>query len=166
MTLINLPGAEEAGSYWEASYQIFFVAESNYEKALKGAPAGGWNPSPASFPGRVLLGEGRIKRTSLRTLADRTYLSKGVELKARVPDKFRTKYASILTSYSVKIFDARLKSNIYRSGIFVARPFTGDSSAGEFEVARTMLHANFYVSPKGQLFYSQWPRNSSSTTWP
>jgi hypothetical protein len=166
MTLINLPGAEEAGSYWEASYQIFFISEANFGSALKAAPIGGWNPTPANFPGRILLGEGKIKRTSLRTLSNRTYLSKALPLKAKVPDKSRTKYGRLLTSYSVKIFDGRLKSSIYRSGVFLTNPFTGDARIGEEEGARKLLYANFYVSPDGQLFYSQWPRNSEATTWP
>lgn len=166
MTLINLPGAEEPGSYWEASYQIFFISESNLKKKLENAPEGGWNPTPADFSGRILLGEGKLKRTSLHTLPERTYVSKAIPLKMKVPDKSRTKYASILTSYSVKIYDARLKSNIYRSGTFVAKPFTDTPAAGGNEAARTLLHANFYVSPNGHLFYSQRPRDSASTTWP
>lgn len=166
MTLINLPGADEPGSYWEASYQVFFISESNYQNALRGAPRGGWNPTPENFPGRVLLGEGRLRRNSLRTLTERTYLSRAFPFRSRVADGARTKYGTILTSYSVKIFDSRLKSNIYRSGTFVTRPFTGDAAAGEAEAARTMLYANFYVGPGGQLSYSQWPRNSEATTWP
>jgi hypothetical protein len=166
LTLINLPGADEPGSTWEASYQIYFISEENFKNALRSAPQGGWNPSPADFPGRILLGEGRIKRTPLRTLAERTYMSKPLPLKGKVADGSRTKFATILTSYSVKIFDARLKSNIYRAGTFVAKPFTGDASAGENEAARTLLYANFYVSPNGQLFYSQRPRNTEATTWP
>lgn len=166
MTLINLPGADEPGSYWEASYQVFFIAEADFRNALRGAPAGGWNPTPENFPGRVLIGEGRIRRTSLRTLAERTFTSRPFALKAKVPNKSRTKFATLLTSYSVKIFDSRLNSNIYRSGTFVTRPFTGDASAGEGEAARTLLYANFFVGPSGHLSYSQWPRNSEATTWP
>jgi hypothetical protein len=164
MTLINLPGAAEAGSSWEVSYQVFFVPEAKVREMLKGRPSGGWNPTPADFPGRILLGEGKLRRTSLRALSDRTYLSADIPLKARVRDKDRTKFATILTSYSVKIFDAGLKSSIYRSGTFVTRPFADDPGGGA--TARTLLYANFYVSPQGRLFYSQWPRNSESTTWP
>lgn len=166
LTLINLPGAEDAKSYWEASYQIFFISEANFSRVLKAAPIGGWNPTPENFPGRILLGEGRLRRTSLRTLGNRTYLSKPLVLKAKVPDQARTKYARILTSYSVKIFDGRLKSNIIRSGVFMTNPFTGDASAGEPMEARKMLYANFYVGPTGQLSYSQRPRNSEDTNWP
>jgi hypothetical protein len=160
LTLINLPGAPDPRSTWEASYQIYFIPESNFQSVLRSAPSGGWNPSPADFPGRILLGEGRIRRTSLRTLAERIHLSRGLALKSRVPDKMRTKFATIMTSYSVKIYDARLDSTVYRSGTFVAKPFADD------EGARTTLYANFYVSPTGQLFYSQRPRNSDATTWP
>jgi hypothetical protein len=166
LTLINLPGAEDAASYWEASYQIFFISEANFSRTLKAAPVGGWNPTPENFPGRILIGEGRIRRTSLRTLKDRTYLSRALVLKAKVPDQARTKYARILTSYSVKIYDGRLKSNIIRSGVFMTDPFTGDAGAGETVEARKMLYANFYVGPTGQLSYSQRPRNSEDTNWP
>lgn len=163
MTLINLPGADSPDSFWEGSYQIYFISEENFQKAMQKAPSGGWNPTPADFPGRILLGEGKIRQTSLRTLSDRTFISRAMPLKMRVPDKLRTKYATILTSYSVKIFDARLNSNIYRAGMFVAKPFSDTDGS---EVARTLLYANFYVSPNGQLFYSQRPRNSQATTWP
>jgi hypothetical protein len=166
MTLINLPGADDPDSFWEASYQIFFISEENLKKAFAKAPSGGWNPTPADFPGRILLGEGKLKQTSLRTLSDRTHVSQAIPLKMKVPDKFRTKNATILTSYSVKIFDGRLKSNIYRAGTFAAKPFINDAAAGGNETARTLLYANFYVTPGGQMFYSQLPRNSESTKWP
>lgn len=165
MMLINLPGADTPGSFWEASYQIFFISEANLKKAFAKAPSGGWNPTPADFPGRVLLGEGKLKQTNLRTISDRTHLSRAIPLKAKVPDKLRTKNATILTSYSVKIFDARLNSNFYRSGTFAAPPFIDDQTAGGKETARTMLHANFYITPGGKMFYSQKPRNPESTTW-
>jgi hypothetical protein len=166
LTLINLPGAGERNSSWEVSYQLYFIPESAYMKALKRAPQGGWNPTLADFPEHILLGRQHLKRASLYTLSDRTFLSRAIPLKAKVPDKQRTKFATILTSYTVKIFDARLKSTIYRTGLFVAQPFTSDSETGGKEVARTLLYANFYVNPDGQLFYSQRPRNSESTTWP
>ena len=166
MTLINLPGADAPGSFWEASYQIFFISEANLKKAFAKAPSGGWNPTPADFPGRILLGKGKLRQTNLRTISDRTYLSRAIPLKAKVPDKLRTKNATILTSYSVKIFDARLNSNIYRAGTSAAPPFIDDHAAGGNETARTMLYASFYITPSGKMFYSQRPRNSESTTWP
>jgi hypothetical protein len=165
LSLVDLPGAVESKSYWEASYQIFFISEANLQAALKNAPAGGWNPTPADFPGRILLGQGTFRRNRLRTLTDRTYLSRAIPLKVRVPDKLRTKFATILTSYSVKIFDARLKSNIYKAGTFATQPFMDDPASGGNETARSLLYANFYVSSNGHLFYSQKPRNSENTTW-
>lgn len=166
LSLVDLPGAVESESYWEVSYQIYFISEASLQAAIKNVPTGGWNPTPADFPGRILLGQDTFRRNRLRTLADRTYLSKAIPLKAKVPDKMRTKFATILTSYSVKIFDARLQSNIYKAGTFAGQPFTEDPAAGGREIARTLLYANFYVNPKGRLFYSQRPRNSDSTTWP
>jgi hypothetical protein len=164
MTLVNLPGADEPGSSWEASYQIFFVSEADFKKVLNARPAGGWNPTPADFPRRLMLGQGTFKRTSLRTLPDRSYLSGNIPLKMKVADKDRTKYAVLLTSYSVKVFDARLKSSVYRSGVFITRPFVEEAGGGE--TARRLLYANFFVNPDGRLFYSQRPRNSEATSWP
>lgn len=166
MTLIDLPGASERGSYWEVSYQLYFVSETDFMKALQRAPNGSWNPTPENFSGRILLGRGHLKRSSLGTLPERIYLSKAFPLKARVPDKLRTKFATILTSYTVKIFDARLASSTYRTGTFATQPFISDSASGGREVARSLLYANFYVTPGGELFYSQLPRNSTRTTWP
>lgn len=166
MTLIDLPGAAQQGSYWETSYQVYFVSEADFMNAMRGAPAGGWNPTPADFPGRILLGRGRLKRTSLGTLPERTYLSGAFPLKARVPDRLRTKFATLLTSYTVKIFDARLASSTYRTGTFATRPFVDEAASGGRAVARRLLYANFYVTPGGELFYSQQPRNSARTTWP
>jgi hypothetical protein len=164
MTLVNLPGAGEPGSSWEASYQIFFIAEADFKRAIAGRPPGGWNPTPADFPTRLMLGQGTFKRASLQTLPDRSYLSSNIPLKMKVADRDRTKYAVIMTSYSVKIFDARLKTSVYRSGVFIARPFVEEAGGGES--ARRLLHANFFVNPEGRLFYSQRPRNSEATTWP
>lgn len=166
MTLIDLPGAAERGSYWEVSYQLYFISEADFMKALQRAPSGSWNPTPEDFPGRVLLGRGHLKRTSLGTPPERSHLSRAFPLKARVPDRLRTKFATILTSYTVKIFDARLASTTYRTGTFATQPFINDPASGGRAVARSLLYANFYVSPRGELFYSQLPRNSARTTWP
>lgn len=159
MTLIDLPGAAQQGSSWEASYQVYFVSEADFMKALGHAPAGNWNPTPEDFPGRILIGRGHLKRTRLGTLPERTYLSNAFPLKARVPDRLRTKFATLLTSYTVKIFDARLASSTYRTGTFATQPFVDEGGA----VARRLIYANFLVSPGGELFYSQLPRNSAGT---
>jgi hypothetical protein len=165
MTLVNLPGAADAGSVWEASYQVFFISEAGFRQVLNGRPPGGWNPTPADFPSRVLLGQGNFKRTALQALPERSFVSGNIPLKAKVADRDRTKYAVVMTSYSVKIFDARLKSTVYRAGVFISRPFA-EGTGGEGETARKLLYANFYVNPDGRLFYSQRPRNSEATTWP
>jgi hypothetical protein len=42
----------------------------------------------------------------------------GIAFKQKVPDAQQTKFGVLFTVYSVKIFDARLKTTIYDSGSF------------------------------------------------
>ena len=96
----------------------YFVPEDKYYEALKGFPRGGSNPTPEQFPGRILLAEGHKKKTRLGTLKERTITLTGVVFKEKVPDVQRTKFALLMTGYSVKIFDAELNTTVYNSGIF------------------------------------------------
>ncbi|MGH9766248.1 MAG: hypothetical protein ACREAB_02340 [Blastocatellia bacterium] len=62
ISLVGLPGADEQGSYWEATYKLYFISEAEYREVLKqilkqSAPDGGavtWNPDPSLFPGKIL----------------------------------------------------------------------------------------------------------------
>lgn len=174
LTLINLPGAGEAGSYWEVSYRIFFISEAEVqavteETRKRQAPNGGsfsWNPNPSMFPGKILLAQGSFKRTSLATLTDRTYIQDRIPFKSKIPDKQRTKFATLMTSFSVKLYDARLKTPVYESSAWQTNPFEDDAAQPDKAAPRQMLYANFFLSPQGQLFKSQWPRHGDSTSWP
>lgn len=152
-TLVNLPGAKKPQSSWELSYQLFFIPEAKYYEALRGFPKGGSNPTPEQFPGRILLAEGQKKKTRLSTPDERTIALDGVAFKEKVPDALRTKFAVLMTSYAVKIFDAELKTTVYESGIFLTAPY--EDNEQKQAIPRRTIYLNFAVSPDGTLNYSQ-----------
>ncbi|HEY0762820.1 MAG TPA: hypothetical protein VGD61_10670 [Pyrinomonadaceae bacterium] len=149
--LLNLPGAGNKQSYWELSYQIFFVPEDKYYEALKRAPKGPSNPTAEEFPGRILLAKGHKERMRV----SRTIALNGVTFKQKVPDAQRTKFAHLLTAYSVKIFDAQLKTTVYYSGIFLTEPYEQDET--DQATARKTIYLNFSVNRDGTLNRSQLP---------
>ena len=164
-TLFSLPGSTNKRSYWELSYQLYFVPEDKYFEALKRAPRGGSNPTPEEFPGRILLAQGHKKRMPVGTLDDRTIHLTGVRFKQKVADAQRTKWAYLLTAYSVKIFDAELNTTVYQSGIFLTNPYEDNSNDQKQALARKTIYLNFAVTPNGTLKYSQLrPKNSYSST--
>jgi len=154
-TLVDLPGFNKNGSYWELSYQLYFVPEASYYDAIKQLPRGGSNPTPEQFPGRILLAEGHKKVTHLATLKERAIALSGVHFKDRVPDAQRTKFSYLMTSYSVKIVDAELGTTIYRSGIFLAEPFVADPNDQKQAIARKTIYLTFGVNSDGTLNRSQ-----------
>jgi hypothetical protein len=164
VALVNLPGAGDPRSNMEVSYQLFFIPEEKYYEAVQQLPPGGSNPRPAQFPGRVLLAEGQVKKSGLATIEERTSARGDIAFKSKIPDEQRTKFARLMTSYSVKIFDARLNTPVYQSGIFVTFPF--DDSAGPASaVRRDTIYLNFIITPQGQLNRSQWARKDGETNW-
>lgn len=164
-TLVNLPGAAERQSYWELSYQLYFVPEDQYYEAVRRMPRGGSNPTPEQFPGRILLAEGHAKKTRLGTLKERTLILNGVVFKQKVPNAQRTKFSYLMTSYSVKIFDAQLNTTVYRSGIFLAEPCEANPNDQNQATARKTIYLNFMVNPDGTLNRSQMARTTSDTKW-
>jgi hypothetical protein len=160
--LVNMPGAGVGGSTWELSYQLYFIPESAFRKATVGRPQGAWNPTPQDFPGRILLGEGRFGKSGLGTLRDRTYVSAPIPFKEKIADKARTKFSSLMVSYSLKIEDARLRTTIYDAKVFLTEPF--EERAGR-DVPRAVFPLNFYVTPRGKLYPSILPRETDSTEW-
>ncbi len=154
-TLVKLPGATKKRSSWELSYQLFFIPEDKYYEAIRRLPRGGSNPPPEHFEGRILLAEGHKKKTRLETLSDRTITLSGVPFKQRVPDAQRTKFAVLMTGYSVKIFDAELNTTIYESGIFLTDPYEAHPQDQKQAIPRKTLYLNFGVNPDGTLNYSQ-----------
>jgi len=166
-TLINMPGANQPGSFWEVEYEIYFVSEAAFQQTMRrlvGA-VGSANPQASDFQEKILLRRGKFRVTRLNSLEDRTRLVGPIAFKSKVPDAQRTKAASLITSYSVKIYDASLKKTIYDAGLWVTKPFESDSSQPENASPRRTLYANFFVTPAGELFKSQWARNGTDTTW-
>jgi hypothetical protein len=166
-TLINLPGASQSGSFWELEYEIYFVPEAAYQKTMRrlvGA-VGSANPQASDFQEKILLRKGKFRVTRLNSIEDRTRLIGPIPFKSIVPDAQRTKAASLMTSYSVKIYDASLKKTIFDAGLWVTKPFEADTRQPETAIPRRTLYANFFVSPAGDLFKSQWARNGTDTTW-
>jgi hypothetical protein len=155
-TLENLPGAAKKKSYWEVSYQLFFIPEDKLYEALKRLPRGGSNPPPEFFTGKILLAEGHQKRSRLDTLKDRMIIFNGVAFKEKVPDAQRTKFANLMTTYSAKIFDAELNKTVYKSGFFLTEPYNENSERQA--VARKDYYLTFLINPDGSLDYSQTAR--------
>lgn len=159
--LVNLPGADAPGSFWEGQYKVYFVPEGELHRLRKS------DPTPEDFQNKIMLAEGSFRSRSLRGLPDRTFVRGPVPFKSKVPDHLRTKFANIVTSYSVKIYDARLKSNVYRSSLFIAHCFDDDeaySPAGLF-VPRRTVYTNFFVAEDGDLYTSQKRHEGGSTDW-
>jgi len=154
-TLVDLPGAKKKESYWELSYQLFLVPEEKYYETIQRLPRGGSNPTPEEFSGRILLAEGRQKKTRLETLKERTITLTGVTLKQKVPDAQRTKFAYLMTGYAVKIFDAELNTTVYHSGIFLTEPYETDPNDEKQDIARKSIYLSFRVTPNGALNRSQ-----------
>ncbi|MGH9968576.1 MAG: hypothetical protein ACREBG_12215, partial [Pyrinomonadaceae bacterium] len=163
--LVDLPGARNRKSYWELSYQLFFISEDKYYEAAKRLPRGGSNPTPEQFPGRVLLKERHEKKVHLATLKERTIALSRLPFKSRVPDAQRTKFATLMTSFSVKIFDADLNTTIYHSGIFLTHPYEASPLDPKQAIARRSIYLNFMVTHQGALNLSQLARKIGKTTW-
>jgi hypothetical protein len=158
ITLADLPGAGNPNSTWEGSYQIYFIPEADYYSVLDHLPAGSQNLQPAQFSRKVLLGEGSIKKATLATLTDRTYWRDNIDFRSRIADRDRTKFGRILTSYAVKIYDARLKIPLYKSGVFLTYVFEKPRDQSGAVSMRDTLYINFTVTPEGTLSYSQLPK--------
>lgn len=154
-TLVDLPGAQNKHSYWEISCQLYFIPEATYYEALRRFPQGGYNPTPEEFPGRILLATRHQKKTRLSTPQDRSILLSGVDFKRKVPDVQRTKFAVLMTAYSLKIFDAELKTTVYDSGIFLTDPYETNDRDQKQDLPRKTLYLSFAVTPRGTLNRSQ-----------
>ena len=154
-TLVDLPGSRKKGSYWELSYQLYFVPEEKYHEAIKRLPNGASNPTPEQFPGRILLEEGHKKISRLGTLKERTISVTGVRFKDKIPDAQRTKFSYLMTGYAVKIVDAELGTTIYRSGIFLAEPFVANPDDQKQATPRRTIYLTFGVNADGSLNRSQ-----------
>ena len=154
--LVDLPGASDAKSTWELTYAVYFIPEREYYSLVERLPPGQHNLEVEKFRRKILLGQGRVNKVSLASPQDRSAI-KDIVFKTRVPEKDKTKFARLLTSYSVKIYDAHLKIPIYHSGVFVTYVFESGSDRSQ-TAPKNSLYLNFSVSPSGNLSYTQWPR--------
>jgi hypothetical protein len=153
-TLSDLPGSADPNSTWELVYEIYFIPEKEFYSVIQRLPPGPSSLQARQFTRKILLAGDRIKKASLSTLQARSNVQ-AMAFKSRVPEKDKTKFSRLLTSYSVKIYDARLKIPIYHSGVFVTNIFDKGSNTA---VPKNDLYLNFSVSPEGRLSFNQWAK--------
>ncbi len=152
VSLADLPGATEPGSSWEMSYQIFFISEGEYYSVINKLPPGGHSLQPELFPHKVLLAEDTFRRKNLGSSAARTQKRDDIILASKVANQEKTKFGRLMTSYSVKVYDARLKMPILHSGVFVTYVFEKSLNT---VLPRKALYLAFSVTSQGELSYSQ-----------
>lgn len=167
ITLMNLPGAAIPTSYWEVEFKVFFVAEQDFEKSMKeiNKTGKGREIRPEYFQSRILLAEGKYSKRSLPTLKERAFFQPGIGFRDKVPDEQQTSFSSIMTFYSVKVFDGKLKKDIYGSDVFIVPPFEADANDRNSLSRRTDLFLNFFVAEDGSLYRSNTKSASESTEW-
>lgn len=167
ITLMNLPGAPIPTSYWEVEFKVFFVAEQDFEKSMKeiNKTGKGREIRPEYFQSRILLAEGKYSKRSLPTLKERAFFQHGITFRDKVPDEQQTSFSSIMTFYSVKVFDGKLKKDIYGSDVFIVPPFEADTNDRNSLSRRTDLFLNFFVAEDGSLYRSNTKSASESTEW-
>jgi hypothetical protein len=167
ITLMNLPGAPIPTSYWEVEFKVFFVAEQDFEKSMKEINKAGKAREirPEYFQSRILLAEGKYSKRSLPNLKERAFVQQGIVFRDKVPHEQQTSFSSIMTFYSVKVFDGKLKKDIYGSDVFIVPPFEADANDRNSLSRRTDLFLNFFVAEDGSLYRSNTKSASESTEW-
>src|SRR5215213_6687746 len=167
ITLMNLPGAATSASYWEVEFQVFFVPEQEFEKNLKELNKAGKGRElrPEYFPGRILLATGKFNKQRLDTLKERTFVREAIPFGDKVPSEQQTSFSSLMSFYSVKVFDGKLKKDIYGSDVFIVPPFETDTNDRNSLIARTGLFLNFFVAEDGSLYRSHTKSASETTEW-
>ncbi len=167
VTLINLPGASHMDSSWQAEYQVYFVAEQEFEASMKRLTRNdrGREPTPSDFPGKILLTEGRFEKKGLSRLEERTFVSDGIEFKRKIPIELQTSFSSILVFYSIKIYDDKLRKNIYKSGVAIYPPFDTDSKENGRTSPRRGVYLSFYVAENGAVYWSSRKSAGETTEW-
>ncbi len=167
ITLMNLPGAKQSASYWQAEYKVYFVPEADFTRIVRQLRKEGKHRElkPEYFPNKTLLAEGSLKKHKLTTLPERTFIRDGIEFRRKIPAAQQTSFSSILSFYSVKIYDDELKKSIYRSDVSIVPPFDDDSSDRSSFRPRSYLYLNFYVASEGSLNTSNRKSASETTDW-
>jgi hypothetical protein len=167
IALANLPGADVPGSFWQGEFKVYFVAEQDFQRIMKELQRDGRNRElkPEYFPSRILIAEGSFTKNRLRTLDERTFLREGIPFKRKIPAPQRTSFSSLLTFFSVKVHDAKLKRDAYRSDVFIVPPFDTDSNERDTFSPRSSLYLSLYVDDRGSLFWSNRKKAGESTVW-
>lgn len=167
ITLMNLPGATTPSSFWEVEYRIYFVAEQDFERTVREMNKAGRGRSfrPEHFQSRILLAEGKFNKRELTSLKDRTFFRQKIGFRSKVPRNQQTSFSSIMSFYAVRVFDGKLKQDVYGSDVFIVPPFENDTNDGNSLLPRHDLFLNFFVSDKGVLFKSNTKSASESTEW-
>jgi len=167
ITLMNLPGATIPASYWEVEFQLFFVPEHDLAQNIKDINNAGKGQElrPEYFPTRILLATGKFNKHSLSTLKERAFLRQGIVFRDKIPPEQQTTFSSLLSFYSVKIFDGKLKKDIYGSNVFMVTPFVSDANDDNRLLPRSDLFLNFFVADDGALYRSNTRAASESTEW-
>ena len=167
ITLMNLPGAATATSYWEVEFQVFFVPEKDFGKNLDDAKQAGHGRDlkPEYFPTRILLATGKFNKHNLGTFNERAYVRPGIAFRNKIPPEQQTTFSSLLSFYSVKVFDGKLKKDIYGSNVFIVPPFERDSDDRNNLLPRSELFLNFFVDVDGSLYKSNTKSASETTEW-
>jgi hypothetical protein len=167
VTLMNLPGATDRSSFWEVEFKVYFVAEQEFERTIREVKkAGAANDlRPEHFASKVLLAEGKFSQKKLANFSDRVFLRQGIVFRDKVPPGQQTSFSSILSFYSVRIFDAKLKKDVYASDVFVVPPFEPDTNDRNILLPRTDLFLNFFVADNGSVYRSNTRKASESTEW-
>ncbi len=159
-TLVNLPGASVAGSTWTLSYEVYFLPEGEArELALKRGGRLGSETSVSDFPKRIFLGKGSFTKKNLKSLVNRTTTSENFKFKSKIPVSQQMEAARLITAYTMKIYDAKLKKTLVKTRIFYGRVFIGDKQE------RKKLYLSFYVTPSGEVYDSQLEKEDNSTEW-
>ena len=167
ITLMNLPGATVPPSHWEVEYKVYFVAEQDFERTVKEINKAGRGRElrPENFQSKVLLAEGKFSKQKLATLKERAFSLQGIDFRGKVPHQHQTSFSSIMSFYSVKVFDGKLKKGIYGSDVFIVPPFEADTNDRNSLSPRTDLFLNFFVAEDGALYRSNTRSASETTEW-
>lgn len=173
ITLVDFPGALLPESRWELSYRLFFVPEGEWKKSAsdrmkrrKSSEEIVFLDSEAdSYPIKTLLAEGTVRPANLADLNHRTFISDRIQFRDKIPDRHRTKFAKLLTTYVVKIYDAKLNLTFSRSRLFDRFPFEEEASGSKVQPCQ-VVYLNFLISPDGKLHDSQVKREKQVLTWP
>lgn len=167
ITLMNLPGAATSTSYWEVEYQLYFVPEQDFRKNLSDIKKSGKGRElrPEYFPTKILLATGKFNDHKLGTLKDRAFLRQGIAFRNKIPPQQQTSFSSLMSFFSVKIYDGKLKKDIYESSVFIVPPFEKDSDPHHSLLPRTELFLNFFVADNGSLYRTNNKSASETTEW-